>query len=201
MKYQTKPGLVKGWAVVVIVVAIISIGGGVYLLTQSDDEAGTQTAEQTEIATNTDTADQSDIDQPSELEQSFAVYQNALEANAKVRCDYTGADGYKGTAYVDSATRTRVDGTAAEGEQASFIRNGDTYYGWVEGETNGFRFTASADQDLPENYQTFSDDSFEAADEQAGVSVDCREDSFSDDLFTPPNDVNFQGFGDFQIPS
>ena len=126
------------------VAAIVVIGVAVYFVTANKGNDSTQDAQQQSTGQqqgNADTSGQS-TQQPTNGTVSSSLRE--LTAQGTRKCTYSDANS-SGTVYTaDGKARMDISGTYNGVTTASHaIIDGETYYGWVDGQPSGFKFSTA----------------------------------------------------------
>jgi hypothetical protein len=169
------------------VVAVIVIAAVVYFaMAKKDDTTNTETNTQTNENQNTNPP-------PPSGAQTNSL--KGLLAGGAQKCTYSDAN-IQGTVYTANG-KARIDmSSVTNGVTMSnhAIMDGQTYYGWVDGQPSGFKFSINQSS-------AGSVGSNQNVDINQQISYDCSSWSTDNSMFSVPTTVQFMDLSSYQMPT
>ena len=183
---------------VIAIVAVLAIGGGVYVATQSDsaEEPAAESQADADAAATEDSEAASEADGDADM-SGTASLRALLTRDESARCEVTVSDGettVDGVLFTaDGGERFRWDFTANQAGQtveSHVVRNGNTQYTWSEQMNQGMKMTFDPAM-LAEDSSVRADDQGDV-DYSQDAEYDCAAWSVDDSQFEPPADITFR---------
>ncbi|MCA9369223.1 MAG: hypothetical protein H6773_00425 [Pseudomonadales bacterium] len=147
-------------------------------------------------SSDTNTTSQSEQEMITETQELSA----GMQAGKPMFCTMTDSDGNV-VEYRVKGEKANISGqNISEGNgKGNVIADGEYTYIWEEGATEGIKHRIPSEEELAEmseNTEPYEIPNFEneeelASYEEQDVTINCEPANFSDDIFTPPADVNF----------
>lgn len=182
--------------VITLVVAGLLLAGGAAAYVATDGFGGQESQDVTSQQESSEEVEAETEAEANESESPTTLIRNALEGGDAVACTFM-QNGHAGSAFITSDNNFRVDAESDEG-MAHMIKQGDSAYMWVEGESEGFEFSGEAyNENFDENFDSFNPEEFEESAEASNVAdIDCERAQMDQDRFELPDNVNFQSWAD-----
>lgn len=177
--------------IVLAVVAVVILGGGLYLMlsSESDEAMNTNTTAMENSAENTESQDEVAMSGTGPL-SAF------MESGRSVQCEFSSED-ESGSAdgtfrYSNEQYRVDVDTVYEEGTyQSHIISDGENMYIWGTGPQGDMAIMMSEeDTEADESAEAFVE-SEETFDAEQNVTYDCQAWSADSSAFVPPSDIEF----------
>jgi hypothetical protein len=174
--------------IIIIVVVLIILGGGYYFYTTQKEEP---------VQENTSTSGKSLVVKENKTLMGW------LRRGKAVECTISAPEGQIVAQTKDFKVRIEGEdfysGEGEEAEKGVFINDGEYVYIWsgMEGMKINIKEMESMADDMSEEEETYSWTDTVDAWESAEYEYDCQEKNLSDELFIPPQEVNFIDFTDF----
>jgi hypothetical protein len=177
---------------ILIVVAILLIGGGVgaYFLLPNRAKAPVTQMESQAISTPA----------PTPAKKSL---KDLLSAGIAQKCTYTSPEGNGGTVSISNG-KMRGDFTATTDEVqvlSHMIVDGQTSYIWTDNQNMGFKMTFDSSAQTPSGSPDSKVRAQGQMDANQQVNVDCSPWVVDPSVFTLPAGVKFSDFGAFALPT
>lgn len=131
-----------------------------------------------------------------------------ISQNIALKCIHQGPEGFTVTTYLKGKDKIRTTVVGKEGTSESIVVGGKLY-AWESNTKQGIVMTIDKIKRQP-NEKTIAKDPQQSIEELEQLKAQCRRENFSDSIFTPPAEIKFQDFdqfqnmmppGNFQIPT
>lgn len=176
----------KNIVIALTVVALLIIGGGVYMMNRSSTPAGTMQANQQGKVGNFNGAAGN-----TQGTMQTTSLKNLMASANNQQCTYNDGSGNSGTTYISNG-KMRGDFEAKNQDMiitSHMISDGKDAYVWSDGEPKGFKMSLASVENVQANAQAQQQQTMDINKE---FEYSCASWSVDTSVFTPPSNVEFQ---------
>lgn len=153
----------------------------------------------------TDMGSADSVQTENEVMSEWQEVANAISSGESARCAITNSETQETGEYFIKGEKMRysLNHPTDPSKTASFISDSEYVYSWNEINKQGFKFEISKLESQPSETQEqqqvpdFTQEEVRNSYQELGYTMDCSAEDVSDDVFTPPSDVEFSDFSEF----